>query len=196
MGNRPKPRSLADIKKKTSRNRRSVRVCLDGALYGEHQQLERELDDLLTAESGTAAKMSDNPPSIAKAREVQAVEQKMRDAEEDFVFEALPPLEWRDLIEKHPAGEGSALRWEAKTFWPAAVAACCVEPTGVDDTDEFREWWDGLSAATQALLAEGAVEVNEIQLSVPFSVSASARLRTSVPSSTTARPEESLALDS
>lgn len=76
-----------------------------------------------------------------------------------LTFQALPRDEWRALIEAYPATDeqqneavqaqarqGIApskiqrLRWNADTFPPAAIAACCIEPAGLSLSDAEAIW--------------------------------------------------------
>lgn len=177
-------KTLADVTAKATPNRVVVTLCVAGDLVERHAQLDRELQDLRLSEQ---PKLGEIPPSVAKAEEVRAIEEAMREAEFEFVFQSIPGGTWRRLIEAHPSDDPTR-RWDETTFMPAAVAATCVEPDGMDDPEAFAAFWDSQPLGNQARLFAGAVEANESQVTVPFSVTASAVLRTSAPTSTTASP--------
>jgi hypothetical protein len=44
--------------------------------------------------------------------------------------QALTPARWQELVDEHPAPDGSSEMWNGKTLRPAALAECVVAPEG------------------------------------------------------------------
>ncbi len=189
MSNTRKPKSLADISKAATPAESVVSICVAGALVAEHQRLEAELEAAQDAEITTGTKLSSRSPVKKLAQRIRDLEAQMREQTFEFVFRALPRRGWSELRDAHPPREGKERveRWNPDTFPAAAVSACCVDPTGMDDVAQFDPFWETLNDGQRDGLFRGAYDVNEAGVSVPFSAAASAALRTSEPTSTTAQ---------
>lgn len=103
-------------------------------------------------------------------------------------FRALSKKRFNDLVTEHTASDEAqdenrreqidagiplalvqALPWDIKTFPPALIAACAVDPTMT--LDEATEMWDesdGWSAAEQDLVFSAALIINQRPKSVRF----------------------------
>lgn len=169
---------IAEAKPRESR----VGVCLDGALLAEHEQAEAELQRAV-ADGVEPNSLSDVPPSVAAAARVRELEERIRALERVFVFRALPPWEYRRLISAYPPDE-PRLRWNAETFPPALIAACCIEPVKFASADDVRRLLEKLNEGVQDQLFDAAFRANEGGGEIPKSVVASAMIPTTGPRST------------
>ncbi|HET7407965.1 MAG TPA: hypothetical protein VFJ21_12635 [Mycobacteriales bacterium] len=179
MGNTP---NLATISEKVTPVETTVSLCVDGALFAEHERLEAELDALMSGPN--SATLGGGDPVSEAAKKVQAVEKKMRGRTYDFAFRHVPT--WQALLDEHGPREGKERieRFNPETFPAAAVSASCVSPEGMGDAETFAAFWDKLNRGQRARLFDGAYRANEDGASVPFSVTASAVLSSSRQSST------------
>lgn len=140
---------LAQVQPRTE----MVRVCLRGDLIAAHQRADHELQQLLVGRGHDA-------DTVAAAEAVQAIEQQMRDATVEFVFQHLGRTAWTDLLAEHPPTDeqkaaNPRLDNNPETFPYAAMAASCIAPENAT-ADSFRdleeritaESWDQMWAAT------------------------------------------------
>lgn len=167
---------------------RTVQVCVAGKLLAEYEHLERELARAQTADAQRSS-LGDVPQAPPIARRLVEIEERMQAATHEFRFRALEPKPWSDLLAEHPGRPGKTEGFNAETFPAAAIAACCVEPAGLDSVPAVERLFAVLNPAQRADLFDGVWTVNTATVTVPFSASASAVLRASGPSSTTAQPE-------
>lgn len=185
----PKKKSVADVLKKASRATKSVSICLAGDLVAEYEELTAELERITMAAPTTdrlSGGVKSDPQAVKVAKRIQELEAEMAESTVAFRFRALPAKQWSDLIAKHPDPKKERLV-NQETFVPAAIAACCVDPEGMDDPEQAAELFDTLSAGQQDELFEGAWEVNQTGPFVAKSSSlASEVLRPSGTSSPTA----------
>lgn len=179
-----KPLSLKTVAGSATPAEVVVPLCVDGALSTEHAALESDLEEAQAADD-THRKLGDQPVGHAIAEQIRALEERMRAHTYDFVFRRIKPQVWRDLMAKHPGDPEKRERF-SEAFWPVAVAACCVSPVDMADEALFERFWDVLSYGQQYQLLDGAIRANEGLIDIPFSVAASALLRTSLPNSPTA----------
>src|SRR5690606_30687913 len=174
-----KQKTLADILSATKPIEKVVRLCVRGDLFAKYEQLVDELerlhDDVLY--SGRTSDVADDPEVVAKAREVEKVQQEMERHTYEFRFQTLPGNEWDALVDEHPPRKGVKSDQNAgvnlSTFPKAAVRASCVDPDMSND-DEFEEFWAKLNTGQRNLLyVDGARSVNFAGTSVPKSAIAS-----------------------
>ena len=163
---------------------RVVAVCVAGELVGEYEQLKVELENL-----GPVRTLGGGRDTEIRAR-LAELEGEMKARTFDFRFRALPAKAWSDLMAKHPDKAGKRL-FDVDAFPPAAIAACCVEPAGMDDPEKVAKLLETLSTAQQGDLFDGAWEVNTAAPTGMSSYSASAALRDFARSSGSAAPEGS-----
>lgn len=162
------PRSIADIIASAKPRESTVTLCLAGDLAGRIEELERQLGDL---SDWQASSMSDEDPRLAVAEEIAALQDQMKGAEEVFHFRALGAKAYSDLVAAHPPKVAGHL-FDGATFFPALIAACCVEPAmTVEDYEQLAEV---LNEGQRSELETTAWQVNDQSTAVPFSVSASA----------------------
>jgi hypothetical protein len=122
--------------------RREVPVCFDRRLLGELARARAELEDL-PREEGTNRKTDRHDELEA---EVAALEEQVKAKTRKLVFEGIGWGPWRRLLSDHPPQadqaevfkkaveyrhlphELTSLAVNSETFWPAAIARCCVDP--------------------------------------------------------------------
>lgn len=162
MSDDKKKVSLDDILADASPVEHVVNVCVAGKLVAEYQQLEAELERTQAADPMDRRLGSSGPDgnATAIAQKMRDLAEKMREATYAFRFRALSPKAWSDLVAKHPDKSSSKRLFDPETFPPAAIAACCIEPEGMDDPEKVAALMEKLSVAQQADLFDGAWEVN------------------------------------
>lgn len=148
-----------------------VRVCVAGKLNAEHERLNEELVELPGAgRLGGSPKVKELRDAIAK------LEEQMAERTFDFRFRALSAKGWSDLVAEHP-DKAKKLAFNPETFPPAVIAACCVEPSGMDDPAKVEALLENLSNAQQNLLFDAAWDVNSTAPKGPSSSSGSFALQ-------------------
>lgn len=185
---------LAEIVAQVQPRTSSVRICLRGDLIAEHERLERELAEARRTDADTNE--PDEAPGIA--RSVLAVEAKMRDAEVEFVLQAMGMTAWSDLLAKHPPTKeqkGQRLDHNLETFSVAAVAASLIDPCDATE-DDVRALSERMSLGEWQRLWGACLEANVSGDAPGESSAASETLRGSKQSSSSAALGESLAASS
>jgi hypothetical protein len=131
-----------------------ARILLRHDLSELHAEADAELQALIASHGDEIG----NPALIAKKDEVLALEAEIDASLISFRFRALSARDWRVLTAAHPptkqqktANEQATL--DEDSFWPAAVAACLVDPAlTVDQVLELEssvltsDQWDALKA--------------------------------------------------
>lgn len=145
--------SIDDVISAAKPVERVVKLCVAGELVAEYEKLKDELDNL-----GRVRTLSGGRDAELRARLVE-LEGEMKARTFEFRFRALSAKAWSDLMAKHPDKGGKRL-FNLETFPVAAIAACCVEPAGMDDPDKVAALMDKLSSAQQNDLLDGAWEAN------------------------------------
>lgn len=175
--------TLENIIANTSPVERIVRICVAGRLVAEHQRLEAELEAARRADHG---RLGGSAAVQRLAQQILDVQDQMRQHTYAFRFRALHPKAWSDLIAEHPDPDKKLLV-DPVSFPAAAIAACCVEPVGMDDPAKLEKLLGKLSHAQTQELFDGAWEVNTTAPKELTSFVASVALHDSATSSTTAR---------
>lgn len=106
----------------------------------------------------------------------------------DFTVQALPRSEYRTLLDDHPPVKDGA-DWNADTFPPALVAACCVDP--VMTLEQAQQMWEEWEAGEVSRLFLSCWQLNEQAAGVGFTLPGSARTSGSGPKSNTATTKAS-----
>ena len=163
-----------------------VPVLLDPEAAAKHRALEEELRK---AEAKPGGSLGD--------RTAGQIAQDIADLYESteptvFKFAPLSPQAWADLIAEHHPPKGEKADVNVETFWPAAMAACCIDPEDATEAD-FRRLRDSgkVSNGTWNLLISGCREANEGTLDIRPTAAASRHLRLSALRSPTAPQEAS-----
>lgn len=168
MAAKPKRRTVAEITKAATRRRFPVTLYLAGHLAGEIAQLEAQLADF----SGwTPESMADTDPRRQIVEKIRALQEEIRESATEFVFQALPPTEWDELLLRHP-GRTEAELFDPTTIVPDLISSTCVEPAMT--AEEFTELATVLNRGQLDQLENAAFTVNQGATAVPFSFAASA----------------------
>lgn len=190
--------TLDAVAKMTTPSQRVVRLCVDGALFAKHQDLEDELDRMREGDLGRRTRMGrlnqqEEVPAgqVALAKRIEKLEGEMEAHTIRFVFERIQQDQWDMLVAAHPPEDGNdeqkRMGLNVKTFAQPAVQMSCVSPTGMGDDAVFIPWWQGLSSGQRdVLFYGGAWAVNRESGDVPKSLSASSVIRRSEQKSSSA----------
>lgn len=148
-----------------------VRLLLDPDAAAEHQKLELELSELLSKPSGSLGERG--PSDVAEDIRV------LMDSAEPtvFVFKTVGARQWSQLIAKHPPSKQDRERFRdvSEPFWPEAMAASCVEPSGAT-VDGFVKLWERLSDGQWERLRGACREANVGVFDISPSLAVSALL--------------------
>lgn len=154
---------------------KSVPLCLRGDLMAEVQALESQLEDsrdVTLADRGNARKV---------AEQIEALREEMVAGTYVFRVRGLSRTEWASLVASNPPRKDSdvdsAMGYNFESFFPALVQRCLIDP--VLDQGGFDDLLDKLSDGQFQELADAAVAVCRRKVDVPFSLAASATLRSS-----------------
>lgn len=166
---------INDIIKKATLRVATARICVAGHLNAELEDLEAQLQAV--SSDWVPDSLASTDPKVEVARKIQALQEEMRGSEVVFRFQALPELEWSDLLAKHPAREGQAELFNPQTLPPVLIPMCCVDP--VMSAEQYARLVTKLNASQRNSLFNAAWDANSTATSVPFSLSASAILAAS-----------------
>lgn len=167
---------------------KTISMCLRGDLQAEWEDLERQLR--AEEDSGGSDSLAGNPVAQGLAERMEKLGATMREHEVVFRFRGLSSKAYSDLLAAQRATDDTpedlnqeGLNWQ--TYPTALIAACAVDPAmTVEQAEKLagavtNRQWDDLFAT--------ALACNRSQVSVPFSLSASAIRAATAPSSK--RPE-------
>jgi hypothetical protein len=178
---------IDDILGEITPERRTVPVCVRGGLSAQIEALEAELVHL----NRTNDTLGDNGVQELAER-IHALELEAAEHTHDFVFESIGKQAWHRLLAEHPPTKKQRDdRFEANpdTFQPAAIAACCISPAMT--VEQATQLAERLSDGQWAKLWQAVADINIRDGGLPKSELATAILRASGPSSTTAAREAS-----
>lgn len=108
-----------------------VALCLDGTV-------QRELDDARRRLRAVQADDAMDAGAADLQGEVAALEERAAQATRQFEVHAIPHTRWRQLLTDHRSDDPSE-RYDAATFVPAAIAACCRQFTSADQVAKAAE---------------------------------------------------------
>lgn len=154
---------------------KSIRLCLDGALMAEIEDLDAEL----TQARETDAIENRNPQAPAIAARIIELTEQARAKQVEFRFQSLGRRPWRDLVAEHPpTDEDKAARAEFNrdTFPIAAMVASCIAPTGATEK-KFLKLAETLTEDQWGLLWVTCHVANTGGADIPLSVAAYAIAR-------------------
>ena len=166
--------ALIAARKKASR---SVLICMRSDLRAEVQALSSQLIDAEDARQASGS-LASGTITRALAEQIDALQNEMQEATVRFVVQAMPRREWRALALANPPRDGiNTVGVNEEVFFDTAIRYCCVEP------ELPTEAWDELltecSEAEWVALRDAVRLVNERDLDVPFSKTASRILQAS-----------------
>jgi hypothetical protein len=142
----------------------TVPVCLAGDAGAELEALEAELGQL---GEWQPTSLGETNPAFELQERIAAARERVREAAVEFRFRALGHRAYSNLIAVHPAPEGSTEPYDAGTFLPAVLAACCVEPSLTPA--QVDRLLDVVNDGTARILFATALAVNEEPSPIPFS---------------------------
>lgn len=131
-------RAAADVLAQARAKVARVRLCLDGDLLDEHAQLEQAL---ATARAYDEQHNEITAPEVA--RQVVELEERIADAEIEFVFRAMGRGRWRKLAADNPPSDDQAregAEFDVDVFPFEAMAASLEDPEMT--ADELRQLHD------------------------------------------------------
>lgn len=152
-----------------------AKVCLRGDLIDELEQLEAEYRRLSQSDDLSGGPAEDVADRIA------VVQSEAEQSSVEFVFHAIGQRPWADLIAEHPPspdGKKNGEQFDPKTFPFAAVAASCVQPTGVTFAG-VEKLYEKVNFGQWQALWGACLEANIGTVSVPRSAAASVTRRRS-----------------
>lgn len=167
---------LAGFKPKVAR----AQVCLRGDLIDELEQLEVQYRQAKAADDGDLG----GGPWLPIAERIAQVQAEVDATSTTFVFESIGQRAWSDLIAAHPPtseGKKTGEQFNPDSFPFAAVAASCVQPTGVDE-EGARRLYDRLNFGQWSELWGACLDANVRTASVPKSAARSGSPRGSAAS--------------
>jgi hypothetical protein len=141
----------------------TVQVCLAGDAAGDLEALEAELAAM---GEWVPTGLGETNPAAALTEEIAAARERVRTSAVAFKFRALGHRAYSNLLAGHPAPEGSKELYDAATFLPALLAACCVEPSLTPA--QVPLLLDAVNDGTARALFGTALAVNEEPSPVPF----------------------------
>jgi hypothetical protein len=135
-GQAPKRLSTKDKIKRSKRPTKVVEICLQTDLQEQYEGLHKELAEAYAAEQNDK-RLNSGGRSRQIAQQIEALEREMADYVILFRLTAISPRAWSDLQDEHPPREGNnddlLLGYNPQTFFDAAIRACTIEPSDMDD---------------------------------------------------------------
>ncbi|RRQ81564.1 hypothetical protein [Streptomyces griseofuscus] len=142
----------------------TIRVCLAGDAAGELEALEQELGQL---GEWQPTSLGERNPAFELQERIDAARQRVRESAVEFRFRALGHRAYSNLLAAHPAPDSVDEPYDAGTFLPAVLAACCVEPSLTPA--QVDRLLDVVNDGTARILFQTALSVNEEPSPIPFS---------------------------
>ena len=155
---------ISELLEQASPREVTVRVCLAGDAAGELEALEQKLGQL---GEWQPTSLGQTNPAYELQERIDAARQRVREASVEFRFRALGHRAYSNLLAAHPAPEGVEEPYDAGTFLPAVLAACCVEPSLTPA--QVDRLLDVVNDGTARTLFASALAVNEEPSPIPFS---------------------------
>jgi hypothetical protein len=129
--------SAVDTLRAATPTRKTVTMCMDGALQAEWERATEELDE--AARNDARSSLADLPATTAVVDRLDEMRDRVQASEVTFLFERLGPWEDIALRADHPPREGNPVDrirgFNIETFFPALVRASCVSVTGKDSPE-------------------------------------------------------------
>ena len=147
--------SALDTLRAATPSRKTVTMCVDGALQAEWEAIQQELDEAARSDGQTGSLAL---PAVTEVVDrLDAIRDRVLASEVTFLFERLGPWEEIALRADHPPREGNAVDrmrgFNIETFFPALIRASCVSVGKAGEESEAvpDDVWDALlgTAATE-----------------------------------------------
>jgi hypothetical protein len=165
--------TFEEVKAQARLARTSVSLCLRGDLVAEHEELERRL----RTASRTAPNLGQRSEASQIAEQMQALEQQMAASVTTFTLEAMPALEWSEFYNARPQRQKDDDEQTHNARWfewvCRLVARSVIEPFTMT-AEQVAELVTVLSGHQWDELSDAAWGLNSKEVTVPFSVAASA----------------------
>ena len=135
-----------------------VPLCLDGTV-------QRELEDARKHLRAAKAEDALGHDTSELQAAVEALEARAEAATKTFEVHAIPHTRWRELLTEHRSSDPQE-RYDASTFVPAAVAACCRQFTSAEQVAKAAD--EHLTTGQISKLFTAVRRLNEGDDQVPF----------------------------
>lgn len=155
---------ISTLLEQASPRESTVRVCFAGDVASEVEVLEAELVQL---GEWHPTSLGEANPAYELQERLEQARQRAREESVEFKFRALGHRSYSNLLAAHPAPEGSKEPYDAATFLPAVLAACCIEPSLTPA--QVDRLLDVVNDGTARTLFAVALAVNEEPSPIPFS---------------------------
>jgi hypothetical protein len=138
--------SALDTLRAATLARRTVTMCMDGALWAQWEQIQDDLDNVDTSKESLAQ------TAVGEiADRLDAIRDQVKASEVTFTFEGLGPWDDIALRADHPPRENNPIDgvrgFNIETYFAALVRASCVSVTSQDSPEPEAvptEVWDAL----------------------------------------------------
>ena len=163
-----------------------VSITTRGDLLGELARLEEQLKAAGDT-SAASDDLSEGGEAVDVAERILDVRDQVRKSEREFLIRSVGEEAWSDLIAEHPPTKEDReqrMPWHPATFWPAAIAASCVQPALT--VDQVGKLLTVLSSGQMRKLTDAVLYVNGGSDDIPKSAAGFVARRASKRSSTTA----------
>jgi hypothetical protein len=150
---------------------RSVPICMDADLQGEHDELTNRLDEINRETNG---KMSGRAEAKQIAERLHEIEKLMHDSEVTFKFRGLTRAAIKKLQQRYPPPDPNPNRWtwDVDKGAAALLSQSAIQPAmSESDAEQLLETLDEGRAG---VLVNAAWTASTGSTQVPFSVRASA----------------------
>lgn len=177
---------IAEIRKRKKLPTRTVPILLDPDLRLRYDELSAELPKAQARDARVERGLGESDEATKIEAELDELEEQIRESTVEFVVQALPRAEWRELLEAAPptpADIEEGLDHDAESLFAPLLAACAVEPElSLSDAEAIYEEW---SETEVTRLYVGCIRVNREVRDVPFGKRGSERPSTSSAKSST-----------
>jgi hypothetical protein len=165
-------RSIEDVLGAIKVPVRSVSICLDADLQGEHDELSEQLERL-RRDDKASGKMATGGEILRVAEQIRELEDRMRESEQVFKFRGLSRAARKKLEAKFPPPDPNPenLRWNVDEGAPTLLAEAAIQPTM--NVSQARSLLDSLAEGQADRLVGCAWLATTASTTVPFSARAS-----------------------
>jgi len=150
----------------------TVSLCLRGDLVGPYRELERKL----RTASRTQVNLAEPSEASLLAAQMRDIEAQMAAASHTFTLRAMTAHEWSDFLVTRPERDPETKEETFRAAWfdwtCQLVAVSCVDPQMT--AEQVAQLCDVLSGGQWDELSNTAFGLNSREVTVPFSVAASA----------------------
>lgn len=157
--------SWSDIKDQASLPEDVVPICIDGRILVRLKAAQAKLREALRQSDGTLG-----AEGVADLRaEISKIEEDRQEATRDFKVHAISYKKWRELVVAHPSDKSNR-QFDAETFVPAAIAACCPHFTADEIVSAIEDDDSPLSTESVEKLFQAIWKLNSGDYPAPFTL--------------------------